>query len=97
MQSKSVFSVDELSTLYHFPDINYNKSPVIKWLEYKMISPPSNLKFPNIPTILSDYKRDELGHVFTKDGSLLKVDGNKNLVRDDFKNLTLLDGTIVEV
>ncbi|HBA45222.1 TPA: hypothetical protein DCZ31_04660 [Patescibacteria group bacterium] len=58
MQNKSVFSIDELSTLYHFPDINYNKSPVIKWLEYKMITPPSNLKSPREPLILNDYKRD---------------------------------------
>ncbi|EKE29470.1 MAG: hypothetical protein ACD_2C00169G0002 [uncultured bacterium (gcode 4)] len=97
MQSKSVFSVDELSTLYHFPDINYNKSPVIKWLDYKMIAPPSNIKFPKIPTILSDYKRDDAWNVFTKDWSLLKVDENKNLVRDASKNLVLMDWTIVEV
>jgi hypothetical protein len=54
----SRFSCDELSTIYHFPDINYNKSPVISWLEYKMLSPPSNLKFPKEPLILKDYKRD---------------------------------------
>jgi len=96
-QPKSVFSVDELSTLFHFPDINYNKSPVIKWLDYKMITPPSNLKKPTIPTILSDYKRDDKGNIFTKDGSLLKVDKHKNLLRDDTKNMFLIDGTLVEV
>ncbi|MDD2566324.1 MAG: type IV secretory system conjugative DNA transfer family protein [Candidatus Gracilibacteria bacterium] len=97
LQKKSIFSVDELSTLYHFPDINYNKSPVIKWLEYKMIAPPSNLKTPKIPTILTDYKRDSEGNIFTKDGSLLKVDENKNLLRDENKNLFLIDGTFVEI
>lgn len=96
-QWKSVFSVDELSTLYHFPDINYNKSPVIKWLEYKMLTPPSNLKMPTTPTILSDYKRDNKWNIYTKDGSLLKVDSHKNLLRDENKNLFLLDGTMVEV
>jgi hypothetical protein len=44
--------------MYHFPDINYNKSPVIKWLDYKMLSPPTNLKTPKEKTILVDYKRD---------------------------------------
>jgi hypothetical protein len=58
IQSKSIFSVDELSTLYHFPDINYNKSPIIKWLDYKMLAPPHNLKTLKTPLILGDYKRD---------------------------------------
>gem|GEM_PF-2315678 len=62
-----------------------------------MITPPSNLKKPTIPTILSDYKRDDKGNIFTKDGSLLKVDKHKNLLRDDTKNMFLIDGTLVEV
>lgn len=94
---QSVFSCDELSTMYHFPDINYNKSPVIKWLDYKMLPPPSNLKFPKEATILSDYKRDKDGNIFAKDGSKFKVDKNKNLYRDENKNLELLDGTKVPV
>jgi len=50
----SIFSADELSTLYHFPDINYNKSPIINWLDYKKLSPPHNLKTPKIPCILEE-------------------------------------------
>ncbi len=95
LQSVSVFSCDELTTMFHFPDINYNKSPIIKWLDYKMISPPANLKFPKDPLLLSDYKRDGLGNIYTKDGSKLQVDTNKNLLRDTNKNLLLLDGTVV--
>ena len=53
-QNISVFSSDELSTLYHFPDIVYNKSPIINWLEYKKLSPPHNLKFPRDPCILEE-------------------------------------------
>lgn len=53
-QNISVFSADELSTLYHLPDINYNRAPIIKWLEYKMLSPPHNLKFPSEPTIIEE-------------------------------------------
>jgi Type IV secretory system Conjugative DNA transfer len=53
-QSKPVFSTDELSTLYHFPDINYNKSPIINWLGYKKLPVPQNLKFPKDATILED-------------------------------------------
>jgi len=53
-QNVSIFSADELSTLYHFPDINYNKSPIINWLEYKKLSPPHHLKFPKDPCILEE-------------------------------------------
>ncbi len=97
LQNISCFSCDELSTLYHFPDINYNKSPIIAWLEYKMLSPPSNLRFPKEPLIMKDYKRDGSGNIYTTDGSLLQVDKNKNLLRNPDKNLILLDGSIIEV
>nr|MDD3720158.1 type IV secretory system conjugative DNA transfer family protein [Candidatus Gracilibacteria bacterium] len=53
-QNTSTFSTDEVSTMYHFPDINYNKSPLIKWLDYKKLSPPHNLKVPQVPTILEE-------------------------------------------
>ena len=97
LQNVSCFSCDELSTLYHFPDINYNKSPIIAWLEYKMLSPPPNLIFPKEPLIMKDYKRDGNGNIYTIDGSLLQVDKNKNLLRNADKNLVLLDGSIIEV
>lgn len=53
-QNVSIFSADEMSTLYHFPDINYNKSPIINWLDYKKLAPPHNLKFPSDPCILEE-------------------------------------------
>ncbi len=96
-QNISCFSTDELTTMYHFPDINYNKSPIISWLDYKMLPTPPNLKFPKDPLILKDYKRDKNGNIYTEDGSLLAVDKNKNLKRDENKNLVLLDGTSVAV
>lgn len=53
-QNISVFSADETSTLYHLPDINYNKSPIIRWLEYKKLPVPHNLKLPSEPTFLEE-------------------------------------------
>jgi len=53
-QNVSVFSADEASTLYHLPDINYNKSPIINWLEYKKLPVPHNIKFPSTPTMLEE-------------------------------------------
>jgi hypothetical protein len=96
-QKISRFSSDEMSTMFHFPDIKYNKSPIIGWLDYKMLPIPQNLKFPKTPLILKDYKRDATGSIFTTDGSLLKVDKNKNLYRDENKNLQLTNGMPVSV
>ncbi|MDD5197961.1 MAG: type IV secretory system conjugative DNA transfer family protein [Candidatus Gracilibacteria bacterium] len=97
LQTKSMFSTDELSTLYHFPDINYNKSPIIKWLEYKMLTPPNNLRTPTKPTMLMDYVRDKHGNVLTIDGNHLRVDGNWNLVRDASRNFITTTGEVVAV
>ena len=38
------YSIDELTTLYHFPDVNYNKSPIIYWLGYKKYHPQPTSK-----------------------------------------------------
>lgn len=97
LQTESVFSTDELTSMYHFPDINYNKSPIIKWLDYKMLPPPHNLKQPKDPLMLLDYKRNKNGDIFTKDGTLLRVDENKNLLKDENKNLITVGGDIVLV
>ena len=51
-QNISYFSTDEVTTVYHMPDINYNRSPIIKWLDYKKLAPPHNLKIPTNPTYL---------------------------------------------
>ena len=62
-QNISILSADEVSTLYHLPDINYNKAPIISWLGYKKLPIPHNLKTPTDPTIL-----EEKVKVGTKDG-----------------------------
>lgn len=37
------FSVNQLTSLFHFPDWTYNRSPIIEWMQYKILSAPSNL------------------------------------------------------
>lgn len=96
-QNISCFSTDELTTMYHFPDINYNKSPIISWLDYKMLPTPQNLRTPKEPLILKDYKRDMDGNIYTQDGTLLRVDKNKNLYRDENKDLETVWGMKVSV
>ena len=39
----SYFSTNELTSLFHFPDGLYNRSPAIEWMQYKVVAPPSNL------------------------------------------------------
>jgi hypothetical protein len=36
------------------PDITYNKSPIIHWLDYKKLPIPHNLKFPHDATMLEE-------------------------------------------
>lgn len=54
LQASDVYSTDEITTLFHLPDINYNRSPIIKWLDYKKLAPPHNLKRPSEATILPE-------------------------------------------
>lgn len=53
-QASDVFSTDEISTLFHLPDVNYNRSPIIKWLDYKKLAPPHNIKIPTEATMLEE-------------------------------------------
>ncbi|QQR84104.1 type IV secretion system DNA-binding domain-containing protein [Candidatus Peregrinibacteria bacterium] len=38
-----ILSSEEVASLFHFPNIKYNKSPVIKWQEFKIAPAPANL------------------------------------------------------
>jgi hypothetical protein len=37
------FGVNELASLYHFPDNTYNRSPSIAWMQYKVLAAPDDL------------------------------------------------------
>ena len=39
----SYFSTNELTSLFHFADWIYNRSPIIEWMIYKVLPAPSNL------------------------------------------------------
>ncbi len=42
-EKKSLLSEDELASLYHFPSIKYNRSPIIRWMDYKVLPAPIDL------------------------------------------------------
>jgi hypothetical protein len=40
---KNIFTENALTSLFHFPDGIYNRSPIIKWMDYKVLAAPDNL------------------------------------------------------
>ncbi len=43
---KNIFTVNEISSLFHFPLAVFNRSSAIVWAEYKMAEPPKTLPVP---------------------------------------------------
>ncbi len=39
----NAFSVNSLASIFHFPDGVYNRSPAIRWMDYKALAWPDNL------------------------------------------------------
>jgi hypothetical protein len=39
----SILCSKELASIYHLPDAHYNRIPVIKWMDYKVLPPPTNI------------------------------------------------------
>lgn len=40
---KMIFNTEELASIYHFPHIKYNKTPEIKWQNFKIVKAPTNI------------------------------------------------------
>jgi hypothetical protein len=41
--NSNTFTLNELTSLYHFPDYTYNRSNIIERMQYKILPAPSNL------------------------------------------------------
>ncbi len=46
---KNIFWINELTSLFHFPDATYNRSPIISWMQYKVLPAPENIPIPKDP------------------------------------------------
>lgn len=44
--ARNIFWINELTSLFHFPDATYNRSPIISWMQYKVLPAPENLPIP---------------------------------------------------
>ena len=42
-EKKSIMVEEELASLWHLPASKYNQSPIIRWLDYKVLPAPTNL------------------------------------------------------
>ena len=38
-----ILTAEELTSLFHFPHIKYNKTPAVKWQNYKIVKAPANI------------------------------------------------------
>lgn len=47
---ENIMTPNALTSLFHYPDWIFNRSPIIKWLDYKMLAAPDNLAELKEPT-----------------------------------------------
>ncbi|MFC1600386.1 type IV secretory system conjugative DNA transfer family protein [Patescibacteria group bacterium] len=59
-QRKSILSCEELSSLFHIPNIKYNRSPAIAWQRFKIAPPPANLPKEGILLGHNHYRGDKI-------------------------------------
>lgn len=69
---KWVFTINELASLFHFPDWLFNRSPIIRWMDYKVLAAPDNIYKPKKENgyfmtwiIADEYKGWDLSKIFT--------------------------------
>lgn len=109
---RDVLSADEIASIFHLPNIRYNKAPTIGWQNYKIAPPPHNIPKEGIllghnnyrgETIDIRMKREDrfrhfyvIGQTGTGKSSVMQV-----MIRQDLKNgdgLAVVDphGSLIE-
>jgi hypothetical protein len=94
---KMILSPEELASLYHIPNIKYNRAPNINWQNYKIAPPPTNIPqdglllghnvYRGVKTPIYMKNEDRFRHFYvigqtgTGKSSVLQV-----MIRQDFKN-----------
>lgn len=81
LHSTDVLCSKELAGMYHFPDSHYNKTPVIKWMTYKVLPAPTNVpkegtligynnyRSVETPIYITDKDRSRHFYIIGKSGS----------------------------
>lgn len=94
---KMILSPEELASLFHLPNIKYNKAPTINWQNYKIAPPPHNIPkeglllghniYRGVKTPIYMKNEDRFRHFYvigqtgTGKSSILQV-----MIRQDFQN-----------
>lgn len=70
---QTILTPNALTSLFHYPDGIYNRSPIIKWLEYKMLAAPDNVPMMKEPTdyiitgkLAEDYMGGDVSKIFAE-------------------------------
>ena len=104
---KNIFTVNELAGFFHLPDSLFNRTPIIKWMDYKALAAPDNLPKLEKPNnyfitwkIAEEYKDWNLSKIFEWIrhwwvGKKKEV-SEKLIPIEDFSDKDLLDKEIVE-
>ncbi|HLG25988.1 MAG TPA: type IV secretory system conjugative DNA transfer family protein [Candidatus Gracilibacteria bacterium] len=109
---KNILSTDELASLFHLPNVRYNKAPTIAWQNYKISQVPANIPTEGLLLGHNTYrgetkeirmKREDrfrhfyvIGQTGTGKSSILQV-----MIRQDLRNgdgLAVVDphGSLIE-
>ena len=62
--------INQLTSLFHFPDATYNRAPIISWMQYKVLPAPEDLPILSQPNgyimggkLAESYKNGDLGEI----------------------------------
>jgi len=107
---RNMFGVNELASLFHFPDGIYNRSPIISWMAYKVLPWPENLPMPKDTNtfiisgqLAENYKKGKLSEILEADYKDHRAVGSKTIEVEhlqpvtDFKSTELEDKEIVDL
>lgn len=96
-EKRSILVPEELSSIFHIPNSRYNFTPIIKWLDYKLLPPPNNMPSEGIlignniyrnkktPVYITPNDRTRHMYIIGKSGSGKSVLLNF-MARQDIKN-----------
>lgn len=111
-KNKTILSSDELASIFHFPNIRFNKTPGIHWQNYKIAQAPSNIpkeglllghnNFRGVSTEIRMTREDRFRHFYvigqtgTGKSSVFQI-----MIRQDLKNkdgLAIIDphGSLID-
>jgi hypothetical protein len=101
---RNIFTINQLASVYHLPDGMFNRAPIIKWMDYKVLSCPDNVPVCNQESwfiitweVAEDYKKWKISEIFKWIShravweKIEKVEELKEIVNFDQSNIKDID------